>query len=90
MRLATWCVAYGPPTFRVKPELFSSVPPQAFPIGTAVKIVEKNIEGVVEHIFWHFRDERAFYLLRYNGKKHSRRYWESELAPWSLSAHPFR
>jgi hypothetical protein len=72
-------IAYGTRTFRVKPDLFRSIPPITFPIGTRVTIRSKDGDAVVDEIQWHHRDAKPIYFVRRNDKRDSRRYSSDEL-----------
>ena len=73
-------LAYGPKLFRVKPDLFEPVPFTPMPVGTAVKIVERNLDAVIEELEWHWVRAKPYYILRYDGKRHTRWYWDEELS----------
>lgn len=72
-------LTYGERTFRVKPDLFSSVPSIQFPIGTKVVIRSKNSDAIVDEIHWHHRDAKPIYFVRRDGKRDSRRYSSDDL-----------
>jgi hypothetical protein len=68
-------------TVRVRPDLIVEVPALAFDYGQEVRLIAKDLTGVVEEIGWHHKHSRPFYLLSIGGKRHSRRYWDDELQP---------
>jgi hypothetical protein len=73
-------LVHGSRTFRVKPDLFQPIPAITFPVGTRVRIRDKNVDAVIDSIQWHHRDARPIYFVRRDGKVESRRYLESDLA----------
>lgn len=72
---------YGVESFRVDPALLQRVAAPAFAIGQSVSFHrnEGPQTGVVRGIFWHYEENRPFYILTVGGKKKSRRFWEAEL-----------
>lgn len=72
-------IAYGKQVFRVKPSLLQPVPAPTFTAGQAVRIPGKGDEAVVEEIYWHYKNKRPFFIVRYRGKLKSKRYWAEDL-----------
>lgn len=72
---------YGDIVFEVKPELYEIISPVLFRVGDRVNIVgsASNKFGVVVGIDWHSKNLEPIYYLAIDGKKSSRRYFESEL-----------
>ena len=75
-------IQFGERRFRVKPELFRPVPPPRYQIGDRVSVGSHpaNEVATVCDVFWHFKDERPYYLVQMNGKPSGKRYWEEELS----------
>lgn len=65
--------------YRVREKLFKPVPIPKFDFGQKVKIKDKNEIAIITDIMWHFGNTEHFYFVTVNGKKKSKRYFESEL-----------
>jgi len=72
-------IKYGNTLFKVKDSLFKSVPEPKFQIGQMLKLQGKSdSEIIVTDIMWHYEKKEHYYLLTVNGKKKTKRYFESE------------
>ncbi|MBL8892632.1 MAG: hypothetical protein JNL67_21830 [Planctomycetaceae bacterium] len=71
---------YGDVTFRGKREFFKTVRPPNKQIGDRVFISSngERVQGVIIEIMWHFEKNSPFYILAIEGKRKSKRYWESD------------
>ena len=67
-------------TFRAKPELFRIVNRPAKRVGDAVEVESKGERkaGTIVEIQWHHQKNEPFYFLMIDGKKSSKRYWDSD------------
>ena len=72
-------IAHGDQVFRVKPSLLESVSTPRFTVGQVVRIPGKDGEAVIEGIYWHFKDRKPYFMVRYKGKLKSKRYWAEDL-----------
>ena len=70
---------YGDMEFRVRPSLFKIVARPSRRFGEEVHL-SNGKRGIVTDIQWHFQRAEAMYHLMFDGKKRSRRYWESDFA----------
>ncbi len=71
----------GEHIFRIKSKLFHEITAPKFLIGEEV-IVESQGEkknAIILCDKWHFKQEEHFYFVSVNGKKRTRRYFESEI-----------
>ena len=50
-------------------------------IGTraGARMPHPTLSGTIESVGWHYKDEKPFYTLSIDGKKRSKRYWDSDL-----------
>ena len=73
-------LAYGNHVFRVKPDFFRPVRSPSKRIGDVVRLESGGEvkEGTIVEIQWHHQRNEPFYLLKINGKRSSRRYWDSD------------
>ena len=72
-------VKYGNALFRVRDSLFKSVPAPKFYFGQKLELEGKSdSEIIVTDIMWHYRKKEHYYLISVNGKKKTKRYFESE------------
>jgi len=71
---------YGGDSFRVKPTLLQSIPFVDIEVGQRVRLLAKQSEGVIEHVIWHHKERRPFFLVLIHGKRDSRRYRREELS----------
>jgi hypothetical protein len=71
---------YRDQRYRISPSLFQGVPAPAFDFDEPVIVATKPGQAAaVDGIFWHFKNRRPFYGLRFGSKVSSRRYWDDEL-----------
>jgi hypothetical protein len=70
----------GHDTFRVKPDLMTTVEPPAFGYGQQATVRSKGTVGTVADIRWHHAQRRPFFHLEVNGKRIASRYWAEDLA----------
>jgi hypothetical protein len=68
---------YGDKTYRVKEKAIREVPALEFDVNQQVMVGDRI--AVIGDIFWHFKDERPFYFLIFDGKRSSRRYLDDEI-----------
>ena len=71
-------IRYGDKTFRVKDVSFKQVPAPKFDFGEEVKLVSKDEVGIILDILWHFDKEEHYYFIMVDGKRKSKRYFESD------------
>jgi hypothetical protein len=71
-------LSHGGKSYRVGPELFRPLPIPLRRVGDEVLLKEGNRRGVVVEQAWHHQKNQAMYFLRIDGKKKSKRYWESD------------
>lgn len=71
---------HGESRFRVKPDLFTPVPPPRYHLGQQVPIRRgTNIVTVtICDIVWHFRKERPYYRVIVDGKRSGKQYWDED------------
>lgn len=74
---------YGTVEFRAKPSLFCLVDATIHGIGTTVSL-EDGGRGEVTGIHWHHQRSEPMYELRVEGKKTSRRYWNSDFTVFAM------
>ncbi len=70
---------YGDKEFRVNPQLYKVVYEPKYKIGDKVNIISKLKIVQITDINWHMKDNTPFYFVQEDGKKSTRRYYESEL-----------
>lgn len=70
---------YGEKIFRVKSELYRTVREPLYKVGDRVEIISKSLAGRIIDINWHVKENSPFYLLKIEGKKSGKRYWECDL-----------
>lgn len=70
---------YGATEFRIQPTMFSPVPVRPRSFGEHVRLRNGETGEVVE-IRWHHQRAAPMYQLVIQGKKRSKRYWESDFA----------
>jgi hypothetical protein len=68
----------GGKKFRVSPELFRPVPAPRWRVGQDVVLKGDGRSATIVEMAWHHQREQAMYFLLLEGKKKSRRYWESD------------
>ena len=71
-------VKLGSNTYRVKPEIFTELKEPKYKIGDIIRI--KNISATILFNEWHNDKMEHYYYVAVNGKRKSRRYFESELS----------
>ncbi|WP_040214197.1 DUF6960 family protein [Clostridium polynesiense] len=70
---------YGDKEFRVNPQLYKVVNEPKYKIGDKVNIISKSKIVKITDINWHIKENTPFYFVQEDGKKSTRRYYESEL-----------
>ena len=75
-------IKWGNYTFRVKPDIFKEVKEPKYKIGDTVKI--KGMDAIICLNEWHDEKKEHYYFVTINGKRKSRRYFESELTSMEL------
>lgn len=70
---------YGNKEFRVKPQLYKVVDEPKYKIGDKVKIISSSKIVKIIDTNWHMKDNTPFYFIQDNGKKSTRRFYESDL-----------
>lgn len=70
---------YGDKEFRVNTQLYKVVNEPKYKIGDKVNIISKLKIVEITDINWHIKENTPFYFVQENGKKSTRRYYESEL-----------
>lgn len=70
---------YGDKEFRVNPQLYKVVNEPKYKIGDKVNIISKSKIVEITDINWHIKENTPFYFVQEDGKKSTRRYYESEL-----------
>lgn len=73
-------LSYGSRVFRVKPSLIQHVPTARYQVDDVVRVNSNGKTAIVEHVQWHHRDGKPFYILRFGNKRDSRRYSDAELS----------
>ena len=68
----------GDNTYRVKPEIFRELREPKYKIRDTVKI--KGMYAVILFNEWHYEKKEHYYYVTVNGKRKTRRYFESELS----------
>lgn len=66
--------------YRVKAELFRTIPTPRFEFGQSVIIKKSGQKAVVSDIMWHYDRQQHYYFLIVENKRKSKRYFESELS----------
>jgi hypothetical protein len=74
---------YGDRHFRVKPDLFQSVPAPSFGFGQQVSLKSggKTIQGKISDIQWHHKDTKPFFHVSLECRPLKKRYWADDLRP---------
>ncbi|MCP9768038.1 hypothetical protein EGI22_08940 [Lacihabitans sp. LS3-19] len=55
-------------------------PQPKYQIGDCVSEIQRpEIIGIIEYLFWHFKDQEYKFHISVNGKRKSRRYSDKEL-----------
>ncbi|QIQ21406.1 DUF6960 family protein [Zophobihabitans entericus] len=76
-------LSYGDFTFKVKPDLYSTIPSIQFHLGEHVAVIGvSEKKGVIVSIKWHSKYSKPMYFLSFNGRKSSRRYFDTELVEY--------
>ena len=70
---------YNDRLYRVKDNLFSSVPVPKFDFGQEVSIVKNKEKVIITDIMWHYKKQEHYYFLSCQNRKKSKRYFETEL-----------
>ena len=71
---------YGEKFFRVKSDIFKNVPMPKFHIGQKVSIINNSgADVVISDIMWHYDKKEHYYFITVNGKKKTKRYFETEI-----------
>ena len=72
-------IKYGDKSFRVKNDVFRSVPAPKYHIGDRVELLQNSVSNlVISDIMWHYEKKEHYYHISVNGKKKSKRYFEAE------------
>lgn len=50
-----------------------------FTWGDKVRILDKNLEGMICDFTWHFKNKEYFYFVEVNGKRLKKRYYRTDL-----------
>jgi hypothetical protein len=80
---------HGESTFRVRPDLFQPVSPPVFDFGSEVCLRKDPARtGVIVAIYWHYKQARPFFLIRFGTKRTLKRYFAEELLPRSAPLSP--
>jgi hypothetical protein len=70
---------YGEHLFRVLPDRYVPIEVLPLRIGTRVRLKNQPERiGVVSDIYWHTKQGKPFYHVRFGEKKSSKRYWEED------------
>ena len=72
-------VEYGEKRFKVNSKLYQLAEEPKFKVGDLVEIIEKNIGGRIEDVFWHIKNAEPYYILEVQGRKSSRWYTDRDL-----------
>lgn len=72
-------IEYGEKRFKVNSKLYRLAEEPKFKVGDLVEIVEKNIGGRIEDVFWHIKNAEPYYTLEVQGRKSGRWYKDYEL-----------
>lgn len=70
---------YRDKEYRVNPKLYKVVNEPKYKIGDKVNIISKSKIVEITDIYWHIKKNASFYFVQEDGKKSTRRYYESEL-----------
>jgi hypothetical protein len=71
---------YRDVSYRAHPDLYRTIPAPVFDFGCKVRDVTKPERiGFILDIEWHHRDSCHIYYISVNGKRHSKRYFETDL-----------
>lgn len=71
---------YADKCYRVKNKLFTPVLSPKFNFGEKVILKYKNIEAIITDIMWHMNNNEHYYYVTIGKKKHSKRFFESEIS----------
>jgi hypothetical protein len=69
---------YNDKQFRLRSDLFKTLPAPKFNFGQSVKTKVNDIEVIITDILWHYDKEEYYYFVSAAGKKKSKRYYEHE------------
>ncbi len=75
-----YAIAYKGHEFIVTGTVFREVDEPKFMIGEFVKVNNTETYAEIVEIFWHYQKGIPYYIIKSNGKKLSKRYFEHELA----------
>ncbi|MDQ8736403.1 DUF6960 family protein [Paenibacillus sp. LHD-38] len=70
----------GTKEFRVKPNNYKLLGSPKYNFGEQVYMKGKELIGTIDEIQWHDKDKKHIFLLTFNGKRKTRRYYEEELS----------
>jgi len=76
-------VVYGENIYRVKPDYFYEVPEPKYKLGDCVRLQDGSNAGshaIVDAHEWHDKEGKHCYYVKVNGKRKSRRYFESDFS----------
>jgi Family of unknown function (DUF6960) len=71
----------GDGQYRVKPDLFDSIPTPAHSFGDTVTVIkqQQKTTGTVCKIMWHIKRHACFYFIVVDGKQLKKRYWDEDM-----------
>ena len=72
-------IVYGEKSFKVNSKLYQCVEEPRFKVGELVEVIEKNIGGRIEDIFWHVKNAEPYYILEIQGRKSGMWYKDCDL-----------
>jgi hypothetical protein len=72
---------YGAERIRVAPDSLRAVPVPGFNIGDIVQVMRDGApaEATVREMMWHYKHKAPIYLVRVDGKKSGRWYFDADL-----------
>lgn len=66
------------PVIKIKPEGFNIIGTPAFVIGDTVNIKNKNKQGTIYGIAWHYKRECFYYFVEYSDRKSTCMYFDED------------
>lgn len=73
-------IARGDSEIRVRVGRLEPVPGRPRGLGEQVRLHDGR-DGVIVDVLWHYKRSAPFYHLRLDGKRKSKRYWDSDFVP---------
>lgn len=67
------------PTIKIKPEGFNIIGVPPFTIGDKVKVKNKNKQGTIYGIAWHYKRECFYYYVEYPDRRSTCMYFDKDL-----------